>query len=213
MQTVGFETSDNLKIVADWYPSGTRQAALLVHMVPADRASWRQFAQALVKAGIGALALDLRGHGQSSRGPLGYQKFSTLQHGQSRLDLEAAANWLKSKGQTLGLVAGASLGANLALNFACVHSTPAVILLSPGLDYHGVTTKQAAGCLTPKQKTFIIASTDDQNAPGANLMAQQIFDLMSCQKQIHLETTTTHGTDILEHNPKLTQTLIDFIKN
>ncbi len=41
------------------------QSALLLHMMPADRTSWKPLSEKLAAVGISCLAIDLRGHGES----------------------------------------------------------------------------------------------------------------------------------------------------
>jgi alpha-beta hydrolase superfamily lysophospholipase len=69
-QEMSFKTVDGVTIVADYYPP-VPQAGLkapiviLLHMYPADRTSWADFAKQLSGIGIAALAIDMRGHGKS----------------------------------------------------------------------------------------------------------------------------------------------------
>ena len=141
MQTEHFTTKDGLTIVGDYYPGTGKSGVLLLHMMPADRTSWQQLAGQLQENGFHVLAIDLRGHGQSTGGPNGYQAFSDAQHQQSIFDIESAVEFLRSKGIEKIHMGGASIGANLALQYASQHQEIAsAMLLSPGLDYHGIHT-------------------------------------------------------------------------
>ncbi len=68
-RTVHLRTTDNVGIVGTYYP--VRQtpapAVLLVHSVERDRNVWASFAAVLQKNGLAALAIDLRGYGESTR--------------------------------------------------------------------------------------------------------------------------------------------------
>ena len=59
-------TIDGVALIGEWtLPAGATTAALLLHMMPATRQSWRGLVQALSAANIASLAIDLRGHGES----------------------------------------------------------------------------------------------------------------------------------------------------
>lgn len=164
-----FTTADGVSIAGLFTPAANaRGAALLLHMMPAVKESWAAFSDLLAERGVASLAIDLRGHGESvSRGEttLDYRSFDDRGHQETRLDVEAAAGWLKSeKGfdEARLLLAGASIGANLALRYVSEHSgIPAVMALSPGLEYHGVSTADAVAAMNDKQALFLAASEDD----------------------------------------------------
>lgn len=145
-----------------------RGAVLLLHMMPATKESWDAFADAILPLGLSSLAIDLRGHGESVRQGdrlLDYRQFTDGDHRAKALDAEAAAGWLLGK-EAIGFdrlaVAGASIGANLAIRFGAEHpDIPAVLALSPGLDYRGVTTADAFASLPSGQSVFIAASEED----------------------------------------------------
>jgi len=162
-QRVTFTTEDGVLIVGDYIESGSKNAVLLLHMLPSDRRSWFPIEEDLWRLGYQVLAIDLRGHGESTRQgtkTLDYKKFSDEQHQQSIKDVEAAINFLKEKSAKNFAVIGASIGANLALTYGIGDSSvKTAILLSPGLDYRGVgTEKPAANFDNP---LLIVASDDD----------------------------------------------------
>src|SRR5262245_61072800 len=69
-QRVSIRTEDGVTLAASWYESSSRPgpAVILVHMLNRSRKEWDAFAQRLASEGIGALAFDLRGHGESTGG-------------------------------------------------------------------------------------------------------------------------------------------------
>src|SRR5690349_13876649 len=148
-EPVLLESSDGVRIQGAFYAADQlRGQALLLHMMPATKESWSAFAFALAERGISCLAIDLRGHGASDGGPDGYRGFSDAEHQAKRLDVEAALAWLRAKGSAPLRVAGASIGANLAIRAAAEHADVAACLaLSPGLAYRGVTTADAVAAL------------------------------------------------------------------
>src|SRR5690349_13204556 len=109
-------TSDSVRLTGAYYAADQlRGQALLLHMMPASKESWSAFAFALSARGIASLAVDFRGHGASEGGPEGYKGFSDDEHQAKRLDVEAGLAWLKAKDDVPIVIAGASIGANLAI--------------------------------------------------------------------------------------------------
>lgn len=195
---------DGVAIAGDYYlPSEESvKGLLLLHMMPADRASWRQFAEKTQEAGWHALAIDLRGHGESQGGPDGYKRFSDAEHQASELDVEAGARFLQSKGVAALSLGGASIGANLALQYLAEHpDAHAAFLLSPGLAYRGVRTDAAARFLWTGQAVFYVASRDD---PYSADTVRELFEATSegVTKAIRLFETAGHGTTIFERKPE-----------
>jgi pimeloyl-ACP methyl ester carboxylesterase len=66
-QRVSFRTDDGVAIAGTWYEPANRPApaVVLVHMLQKSRRDWDAVATRLAGEGIGALAFDLRGHGES----------------------------------------------------------------------------------------------------------------------------------------------------
>ena len=96
-QRVAIRTDDGISLAATWYEPGTRApAVILVHMLHKSRRDWDAVATSLASQGIGALAIDLRGHGESS---------GSIPEGQTAADysvlvrdLIAARHYLSSRG-------------------------------------------------------------------------------------------------------------------
>lgn len=208
---VTFRTSDNFSIIGDWYHAPGERGALLLHMMPATRESWKSVAQALQGAGISVLAIDLRGHGESSFGPNGYQQFSDDEHQLSIRDVEAGIAFLKEKGITDISLGGASIGANLAFQYmAKHHEISSAFLLSPGLNYRGIETENTAQLLSATQQVYFIGDEDDMRSSGASAaaMARRLYELTPAKKDIKLTKGAGHGTDILKANSELVQELV-----
>jgi len=133
-QRITLRSEDGVSLVATWYEPSSRPApaVILVHMIQRSRKDWDALASLLAFEGIGALAIDLRGHGES-QGNAGENLSVMLE------DVKAARRHLGSRfdvnQRRVGLV-GASAGANLAAVEASIDSgTASFALLSPSLDY------------------------------------------------------------------------------
>ena len=69
-QRVSLHTDDGVTLAATWYEPSARPgpALILVHMLHRSRRDWDAIAQRLASDGIGALTIDLRGHGANQLG-------------------------------------------------------------------------------------------------------------------------------------------------
>ena len=66
-RTVSFRADDGVAVAATWYEATRRPApaVILLHMLSRSRDDWRAVADRLSDAGLHALAIDFRGHGDS----------------------------------------------------------------------------------------------------------------------------------------------------
>jgi len=212
MQTEHFLTKDDYTIAADYYAGTGKSGVLLLHMMPADRTSWHALAAKLQENGFHILAIDLRGHGQSTGGPNGYQAFSDAEHQQSVFDVDSAVEFLRSKGAEKIHIGGASIGANLGLQYAAKHSEVAsVVLLSPGLDYCGIHTDIWMDNIKPNQAILLVASDDDVYSFTT---VKTLFDRSSNlpMREVKLLTEAGHGTVILQKNPGFIDEIVVWLK-
>ncbi|MFZ2804246.1 MAG: alpha/beta fold hydrolase [Patescibacteria group bacterium] len=167
-ERITFKTADDVIIVGDWYPTPTvLGAVLLLHMMPETRTSWALFARELAKRSIASLAIDLRGHGESTKDASGAsfdaKDFEDEDHRASSFDVSGAIDWLRSRKldeARIGL-GGASFGADLALQqLAANPALPGAFLLSPG-TYRGLDAVEMGPNLLPHQALYIVSSEDD----------------------------------------------------
>lgn len=209
-------TSDKVKIVYDWYPAEKPAGYLvLVHMMPATKESWKDFAERMQKEGFSSIAIDLRGHGQSQSGPEGYEAFSDEEHQQSIKDLEAAVEFLKTQGAAPEKITllGASIGANLCAWYLAEHpEIKSAVLLSAGESYRGINLETILPKLHSSQKVLMFASEDDvrQNNSSA-VVNKKLADLIpaNVNKKLIIFSTGGHGTAYLD---QATANTLDFIK-
>jgi alpha-beta hydrolase superfamily lysophospholipase len=149
--------------------------------VAAGKGEWLPLVAELSKRGIGSLALDLRGHGESLVGPAGKTDFTGFDASEewpkAQRDIEAAAAFIKKQGvpaSRLGYI-GASIGANLV---SWAKPSPRwLALLSPGVVYRGVRlSRPAAGVAIlvaaspPDTYAFQTATAYAQQFPSASFL-------------------------------------------
>jgi pimeloyl-ACP methyl ester carboxylesterase len=216
LEKVTLKTSDGIAIIGDHYKVPTPSAGiLLLHMMPSTKESYKDFAQRLNNAEIGVLAVDLRGHGESDKGPAGYEKFSDDEHQKSIEDVKAGINFQKTEGHVPLFVGGASIGANLALQILAESDfVTKAILLSPGLNYKGIESLPLAEKIDPEKAVYIVAAKDDSRTLGtAAEQGQQIFNVLNCRKQTQIFETGSHGTNMLDAHPEFMDDLVNWLKD
>ncbi|MEK7090687.1 MAG: alpha/beta fold hydrolase [Patescibacteria group bacterium] len=209
-------TIDGVKISGIHYKIESPGAGiLLLHMMPAAKESWRGFAAKLNEVGIGALAVDLRGHGESDGGPDGYRTFTDEEHQLSIEDVKTGLKFQNEEGHSPLFVAGASIGANLALNILAEDpEIEGAILLSAGINYRGVQTLPAAKKIRPDQSVYVIAAKDDESKHGnCGELAEDIFKALATdKKKLEVFDVGGHGTNIFWKHPDLMDRLVRWLQ-
>jgi dienelactone hydrolase len=157
---------------------GKVPVVILAHQFHADRSGWAPLAEKLHARGIGTLALDLRGHGESTQKAGAEVKVSddfaasAKAVGFDRIpaDLGEVAAWVRKQhgvdARRIGL-AGASVGAfSVILAEPLVHPI-AVLSLSPAGNVafgdHALDELKAA-VLKGRASLLVLASADDKGA-------------------------------------------------
>ena len=204
-ERVVFTSEDGVLLVGSYYKprigtSNSTPSVILLHMLGMDRSTWDKFAQELSQNGYAVLSVDLRGHGESikqANHTISYQSFMPKNFKNMTLDVKAAKKYLiegrKANPNQISII-GASIGANLALNYAASdHSIKSVILLSPGLNYRGISTLDAI--MKYKNPIYIVTAEDDsESAKDSKILCEKI----TCAENLKIfENTNVHGTDML----------------
>jgi pimeloyl-ACP methyl ester carboxylesterase len=212
-EAVTFDTSDGWEIHATYWNAGEgKPAAILLHMLPADRSSYGDLGSKLAAAGFNVLAPDSRGHGESLRhdGRVErYTDFGDAEYRSSVADVAAAKAFLAAEGADTSrtVIVGASIGANFALDYAASDAdVRAIALLSPGLNYHGVTTADAMAAYGDRP-AYLAASEEDEYA------AESVGKLHEIARnaELALFENAGHGTDILVAEPSFADKLVTWL--
>jgi alpha-beta hydrolase superfamily lysophospholipase len=210
-QRVTFRSDDGVTLAATWYEPSSRPgpAVILVHMLTRSRREWEAIGQRLSSEGIGALALDLRGHGES--GGAAAETPDRSDYAAMVLDVRAARRFLAQRSdvqQTRVGILGASLGANLAALAASTDaSISSLALLSPSLDYRGLRIESASRKIA--KPMLLIAGDDD---PYAARSARDLQKAAGGPRELVILKEGGHGTSMLSRDPGLTATLVDWFR-
>ena len=223
MDKVIFKTKDSVEIHGLYAPTENPRApaVLLLHMMPAGKETWREFQGKLREAGFQSLAVDERGHGESvwrNGERIDYKNFTDAEQQEKILDVEAAARFLAEQGVEPGqiAIAGASIGANLALQYQADHGEiKATVLLSAGIDYKGIKTEPLSRRILPEQSVFLSGAKEDVRSSGASCAdaAQTLFNLLpSKNKKIAVFEGKEHGTDLFIAHPEMMDNIIKWLR-
>ena len=208
-QRVTIRTDDGASLAGTWYEPGARQApaVILVHMLHRTRHDWDPVAARLASEGIGALAIDLRGHGESSAAAEGGD---TPDYSALVRDVAAARRYLASRSDVqpsrIG-IAGASIGANLAvLDAAADPSVATLALLSPSLDYRGLKIEAAMKKFGGKPALLVVSDDD----PYALRSAKDLQKAGGGTRELLMLNHAGHGTVMLSRDSDLARALVDW---
>ncbi|MDP8254825.1 MAG: alpha/beta fold hydrolase [Candidatus Alcyoniella australis] len=217
--TVKIVTSDQVVLVGTLYQSGeqAQPGALLLHMMGRSRSDFQALARELGARGIACLAIDLRGHGESTQrigehpAELDYRRFTNDDFAGMLLDVRAARSFMTEHPMIQGnavMIVGASIGANAALVYTAQHGgVRGLALLSPGLDYRGLTTQGAVTELRDCRLLLAAAQDDEYSARTV----QRLKESAQVDAELLLYPAGGHGTRLLQNRPELFARLVEFI--
>lgn len=202
---VTLTSDDGVPLAATvWEPPGRPMAGVvLVHGPSRSRRDWDGLGQWLAGRGFVAIAVDLRGHGESQASDAGGDLLAMVR------DVRAAANYLLSRSDvaaSIGLV-GASAGGTLGVLAA--QGMPALrsfVLLSTPLEFRGLRVEdplRKAG----DRAVLVIASNEDTYAARS---ARALAETGSGRREIVLVEGAGHGARILASRPDLVPTVVDW---
>ncbi|MFA6136029.1 MAG: alpha/beta fold hydrolase [Candidatus Paceibacterota bacterium] len=217
MEESGFlNASDGKKISYQYFKSPDPKGwVVYLHMMPSTKESFFDLAVKLQTLGYEGISIDFRGHGQSEGGPDGYLNFSDSEHQNYYNDVLGTVDFLVSQGAKKEKIyfVGASIGANVALKYLSLNKeTTKAVLLSPGFNYRGITTKDLVVNLSETKDILFVSSQDDESNSGE---VEELFSLVpqSAKKDKVIFEKAGHGTDMFAVQSDLYEKIISFITN
>lgn len=227
-------TEDGVKIVGDYYPATMSDPdvkppfVILLHMYKSDRHAWEPLIGALSEAGISAVAIDMRGQGDSKEivgapdggetvsGDLAKRVDERDKHVFKEMskDVEAAYTWAAESDKVdlsrFGIV-GASVGCTVALDYAAADpSVDVIVCLSPGEKYMGIRStfdiKKIEG------RGISLIATPEERADCDAL--KEANDAAEIDVRMGKEgERKLHGTDMLGKVENLEQDIARYLQN
>ena len=198
-------TADNVTLTGTFYvaPKASSPAVAMLHMAGGQRGDWDTLARQFQAAGFSVLTLDLRGHGGSQ---------GQREWGKMGEDAAAAHAWLAGRPEVnatrIGLI-GASIGANLSLNFAATQpAVKTLVLLSPGLDFEGIKTEGAMQAYGPRPVLLVASAEDKESADAITAL-----DKLALGKHtLKMVEGQGHGTRMLGRQNGIEETIVNWLQ-
>jgi len=212
-----FVTEDGVEIVGSmWMPeSGKAPAVILLHMLGRTREDWNGFAEELLKNGYAVVSIDLRGHGESVKTKdgktLNYKQFTDSDYRNMVMDVAPVLQFLREDQRVDGnriAIIGASIGANVALKVAA--SDPdiaAVVLLSPGKNYRGVTTEGAM--IEYGQRPVLIAVSEEDSIAATS--SRRLKELAQGDSNLIMYKNAGHGTRMFDTEADIAEQIVKWL--
>jgi len=205
-QPVTFRTADGWTIHGRFYPAAkASKAVVLLHQRGGSSEDWDTAASRIVKAGVAVLAIDQRGAGAS----LGPQNGPDAPWDTTQ-DIAGAVAWLQQKGFKPNHVAlaGASYGANNCAIYASqTPGVPAIALLSPGANYHGLRIPDA---LARYRGAVLVLTARDDAITGDG---PQLVKRLKPSTDLKVYPGAAHGTALFEDHSAALDALVEFLKS
>lgn len=231
VQEVTFPTVDDVPVSASYVRSSneTRPVVILVHDLSDDfgRLEWlftERFPR-ILEAGYHALAIDLRGHGETPL-PNDGREFQGLTYSDledMHLEVKAAITWLRSQPTAdkarIGVI-GVGLGANVA--FVSMGAFPedlrVGVALSPGFwnqDLQPVVVGAGIEPFEPHSILYLVGSEDVLEVPNGQVfqLAQfaSVLDAVTRDSSLRVfDGVSDHGLDLL-YSPGAMQQILDWL--
>ncbi|MFA6091610.1 MAG: alpha/beta fold hydrolase [Elusimicrobiota bacterium] len=224
-EEVQFKTKDGWTITGNYFESDQdRPTVMLLHDAAGRRQDWLPLASLLAKEGVGFLAWDMRGHGQSQNPPpeqpAQWNKFvvnkAYNEWDNMREDVAAAAAFLDEKGipKEEIMIGGSDAGANIGLKYAAVHpEITAVFLLSPAINYKEVFAVNALRAYGERPILIVTAMDDRRFATEAGLLFGFAKQSAGEARAGLLQVEKKHGTKMFAAQKDLPQKLMEWILN
>ncbi len=214
---VSFMTPDGFTLKGDFFPANPAAPVVLcLHQFGTNRSEFIGLAKALQCSGINAIAYDARGHGESvlkDGKKVTYETFTDKDFANMTVDMDSAIKFLRETKKItakspIGIV-GASIQSSTGLVYASEHpAVKAVVLLSPGLDYHGIDTKGPMS-VYGNRPVFMAASINDS---GSYKAVKELESLARGPLKKEIFSDAGHGAAMFRKDPSFQDRVAEWLK-
>jgi hypothetical protein len=218
-EQITFAADDGVTIAASYHaPSAaTERCVVLVHQLSSTRAEYKPVIDGIAGS-MHILAIDMRGHGASTKGPDGaaiaWKAFETADWEKVEGDVGKAMDVIASKGAGASCeLVGSSIGSSAVLRYSGSNpdKVTKLVLLSPGIAYRGVSTPDAAR--TSRAPVLIVHSQENGAADAAGAL-KGIWE--DAQPPVSVELIAdpgqAHGMKIVAGDPKILARVVAFLR-
>lgn len=217
-EEVAFPADDGVTITGSYYApaNATDRCAVLVHQLSSTRAEYQPVIDRIGGA-MHVVAIDMRGHGASTRGADGatvaWKTFETADWEKVEGDVGHAMTLLAGKGAGDACVlVGSSIGSSAVLRYAGANPAKvrALVLLSPGVAYRGVKTPDAARA--SRAPVLVVHSQENGAADAAGALAGIWRDATPpVAVEVIADPGDAHGMRIVSGDPAILERVVTFI--
>ncbi len=217
--SITFTSTDGVTIYARlYYPMQQDTATMppgliLLHRAGASHEVWQSFTHRARQTGYMLLALDLRGHGDSTSPPEypnNHRDYNSTHWLACLDDFSQAREILISHGanpDNIGVI-GEGLGANLGLHwYYREQRLHALVALSPGLEYQGIQTESVARELTQRPVLYLASDKDNYAVRSAT----SLRDMTPGFAELRTFSGFAHGTDLFVTSPNAMEITLQWL--
>jgi pimeloyl-ACP methyl ester carboxylesterase len=209
-----FQTKDGVILIGDLYAQKQKSPTVVMfHMLKRSRQAFQPLIAPLLDHGFTIVNMDLRGHGDSinklDKSTISYKNFGDADWLRLPHDAQTViADLQKMPGVDMEKVAiiGSSIGANTAAIVAGNPHVKALVLLSPGDDYHGLQPEKYLRGLSKPILMFA--------GKGDRYSAESIEKWATLGKkfQVKVLDTRAHGNDLLTQTNSVIPETLSFLQ-
>ncbi|MCB1219669.1 MAG: alpha/beta fold hydrolase [Planctomycetales bacterium] len=209
-------TSSDGHSIAAWYwkpQKSSAPAVIMLHMLGSDKSAYTEMAGKLVAEGYAAIAIDLRGHGESKFPDGGNPDYKALTESDFTgmlNDIRAAHDFLADQPEVDAdrvAIIGASIGANLAIIYGSGDlRVRTVVALSAGQDYRGL--KPAAYLERyGRRPLYLVCSKADKYSWESSVALEKLATAAD-PVSLRVFEGKAHGTNLLTEHEGLDDTIV-----
>lgn len=190
---------------------------ILLHSLGEDSSSWDKFPQQLNQMGFAVLAMDLRGHGKSTRNKKGkicdWINFEDKEYSKYPDDLISTISYIKDNYPEINSKRIAVISSNISANAAILaggkaRNTKTLILLSPSVSFKGLDTRIPMVAYGKRPVLIMVSKKDTYSYQGSS----EVLKYAQGKKMLKVYPFGGNGTDLIKFQPDCSKTIFNWLK-